>query len=316
MKNRNISSFFKFTLLVFFSVALLNSCDYKENKLQGKWKLWQKEDSNPFYFISMEFKGDSLILIDNIEQEYKLKPTFVDFGIVCNKDTFLFEHLNDTILNFKGNIYANEKYCIHSDTNRLQIDLPNIEYPESLEYQNEIRNNIVLFGKRKDNGEYAFLYNDVYGTVEYLYGFLARETLDPRIPSNFIAIDKNTKMSFAIEIFKQLKYNGCLKWNFLCSSNNFSYTMGYIHNFKPLSDFENFQQVSPVSSAPYNYPCNSDIDFLFSKKTQKLFVILDSNGNISIDSKKVKISEIQTITTQKLEKDSTLFVILLFLKFK
>ena len=51
---------------------------------------------------------------------------------------------------------------------------------------------------------------------------------------------------------------------------------------------------------------------MFSKNTHKQTVILDSNGNISIDSKKVKISDIQTITTQKLEKDTTLFVILLF----
>lgn len=310
MKNRNISSFFKFTLLVFFSMVLLNSCDYKENKLQGKWKMWQKEDSNPFYFISMEFKGDSLILIDNIEQEYKLKPIFVDFGIVCNKDTFLFEQTNDTILNFKGNIYANEKYCIHSDTNRLQIDLPNIEYPENLKYPIESYDDMLLFGKRKDNGEYAFLFNDKYGTFEDLDGWFERERWGPEEPNYIIAIDKNTKMSVVQSIFDKINYSHIYhSWSFITHSSYLSHNFGYRSKIRPFTEFENRQNHHNSTSDAF---CSSNFKTMFSKNMHKLTVILDSSGNASIDSKKVKISEIQTITSQKLEKDSTLLVILLF----
>jgi len=309
MKKRVNSIFYRQTLLFVLSIFLLNSCDVNEIKLQGKWKLFQKEDSNPFYFISMEFKGDSLILIDNIQQEYKLKPTFVDFGIVCNKDTFLFEHLNDTILNFKGNIYVNELYTVPFDTNRLQIDLPNIEYPESLEYQDVIPNNIILFGKRKDNGECAFLFNDVYGTVEDLEGWLSRETSDPRISSNIIAIDKNAKMSVVQSIFDKINYSHIRgSWSFITHSSSLSHDFGYRSKIRPFSEFE-FKQRHPNSTT--DSFCGGDFKPMFSKNTHKQTVILDSNGNISIDSKNVKISDIQTITTQKLEKDTTLFVILL-----
>jgi len=309
MKNRAQNIFSKYTLLL-FSVFLLNSCDFKENKLQGKWKLWQKEDSNPFYFISMEFKGDSLILIDNIEQEYKLKPTFVDFGIVCNKDTFLFEHINDTILNFKGNIYANEKYCFRYDTNRLQIDLPNIECPENLKYPIESYDDMLLFGKRKDNGEYAFLFNDEYGTFEDLDGWFERERWGPEEPNYIIAIDKNTKMSLVQSIFDKINCLNVRKpWFFVSQSNDFTHRIGYRHKIRPISEFE-FKQRHPNSTS--NSFCGVDFKTMFSKNTHKLTVILDSSGNASIDSKKIKISEIQTITSQKLEKDSTLLVILLF----
>jgi len=248
MKKRVNPIFYRRILLFIISIILLNSCDLKENKLQGKWTLCQKEDSNPFYFISMEFIGDSLILIDNIQQEYKLKPTFVDFGIVCNKDTFLFEHLNDTILNFKGNVYINEIYQVPYDTKRLQIDLPNIEYPESIEYQDVIPNNIILFGKRKDNGEFAFLFNDVYGTVEDLEGWLSRETSDLRIPSNIIAIDKNTKMSVVQSIFDKINYSHIHgSWSFITHSSNFSHNFGYRSKIRPFSEFE-FKKRHPNST--------------------------------------------------------------------
>jgi hypothetical protein len=295
MKNRAQNIFSKYTLLL-FSVFLLNSCDFKENKLQGKWKLWQKDDSNPF---------------DNIEQEYKFKPTFVDFGIVCNKDTFLFEHINDTILNFKGNIYANEKYCFRYDTNRLQIDLPNIEYPENLKYPYESYDHMLLFGKRKDNGEYAFLFNDVYGTFEDLDCWFERENWGPEEPNYIIAIDKNTKMSMVQSIFDTInKLKTRKPWFFVSQSNDYSHRIGYRHKIRPFTEFED-RQNHPNSTYESWGPIFDFSHFLFNKHKEST-VILDSNGNVSIDSKRVNNSEIQPIISQMLNKDSALFVILLF----
>ncbi len=305
MENKAFLTFFRIEFVLIFTSLFLLSCSKNEEKVEGKWFLSEEHTDDLLNIILLEFKGDSLYMKDNITQEFKCKPIFLDSGIVCNNDTFYFKTINDTLIAFGGNIYSNKERLYSLDTLTPGIDLPKIEYNVKLVKPKIGTHRLYRFGKRSDNGEYSFFSDDWYWEIDDMEKEFVRDNSD----SYVFAIDKNVKMSIVLQIFNEIIYYRSRPCFFITQSDDFTNRVGYRYGIRPYTEMEYkhiFANRKKIQTEM------SSFTHLHNKSKSKLIFFLDSNNNVFIDSKRIDMDEISKTTTMSLKNDSALITILLF----
>lgn len=293
------------------TIFLFSSCSLKKEDIQGIWSFnTELNTNNNLRFKSIEFKGDSLIIIDDNSIEYKFEIFIVEDKINFFDYSLSIELVNDSVLKLDDNFYVRESHSGFNKCNRIIVNLP-FDYCLSQYMIPEMNVKNLTFGKRKDNGEYSLISNNIYIDYGEIFKWYQseQETCQEVKQEYLLYVDKDSKMKNISIIIDELRRTDIFSLIFVFHSKVIRQNYGIPYHLRPYDEPEYMLKFGETITPPRYVIKNES-----NSKNKQQFITLDEKNLITIDSIPIEIDEFKLQVYNNLENDSSISYIFLYHK--